>query len=212
MLAANMEITKSNLIGFIKTALEIDWEPEISDDALRILNICGSSTEKMHLLGAAYYIEQTRDKHQGEYNGQPLPIISCVLKHNNINYEGIWFQSPWGGWLSGMGAGPSACALVPQLRFPNLNYHHDFGLFYSQSDGGGNWHFQCAIEIDPEATHKKRKDKDNYRDQIVDYDVVRVYDKVHDCISWFKLIVDRDDEQILKNCPSALEEDDNLPF
>ena len=207
-----MEITKSNLNGLIKTALEIDWEPEISDQALSILNTCDSTTEQLHLLGAAYYIEQTKNKYQGECSGQPLPIISCIVRHKNINYEGICFLSPWGGWLSGMGAGPSSCALVPQLRFPNVNYHHDFGLFYSQSDGGGNWHFQCAIEIDPEVTHKNRKGKDDYRDKIVDYDVIRVYDKDYGYITWFELIIDRDDEEILKNCPDELEGDDNFPF
>ena len=56
-----MKITKSNINGLIKTALGIDWEPDITDDALRILNKCDSSTEQIYLLGAAYYIEQTRD-------------------------------------------------------------------------------------------------------------------------------------------------------
>ena len=68
------------------------------------------------------------------------------------------------------------------------------------------------MEIDPEATHKDRKDKDDYRDQIVDYDVVRVYDKAYNYISWFESIIDRDDEEILKNFPAKLEEDDNFPF
>lgn len=208
-----MKITKSNILSLIKKALEIDWEPEISDDALRILNKCDSTTEQLHLLGAAHYIEQTREKHQGECSGQPLPIVSCVIEHNKITYEGIWFLCPWGGWLSGMGAGPTACAFVPQLKFPNVNYHHDFGLFYGESDGGGApWHFRCAVEIDPEATHGDRREKDKYRDQIVDYDVVRVYDKEHDYVSWFSLIIDRDDEEIIKHCPADVDEDDNAPF
>ena len=207
-----MKISKSNINGLIKTAFEIDWEPDISEDALSILNKCGSTTEILYLLGAAYYIEQTRDKYKGECSGQPLPIISCVIEHNNITYEGIWFLCPWGGWLSGMGAGPTACVLVPQLQFPNVNYHHDFGLFYGESDGGGApWHFKCAIEIDPKATHGERQDKDAYRDQLVDYDVIRVCDDNHDYLSWLKLIVDRDDEEILKLCPPDWEED-GLPF
>lgn len=209
-----MEISKSNIKQLIKTAFKVDWEPDISDDAIRILNKCDSTTEQLYLLGAAYYIEQTRDKYHGECSGQPLPIVGCVITHNNITYEGIWFVCPWGGWLSSMGGGPTACALVPQLQFPNVNYHHDFGLFYGESDGGGApWHFQCAVEIDPEATHEDRRDKDEYRDKIVDYDVVRVCDEVHDFSSWFKLIVDRDDEEILKLCPDDLpDEDDNFPF
>ena len=199
---------RSHINSLIKKALNIDWEPDISADALRIIDKCGPTTEKLYLLGAAYYIEQTRDKHNGECSGQHLPIISCVIKHNNISYEGLWFLSPWGGWLSGMGAGPSACALIPQLKFPNVNYHHDFGLFYGDSDGGGNWNFKCAIEIDPEVTHKDRRDKDDYRDSIVDYDVVRIYDEIHDYLSWFQLIIDMDDEEILKHCPPSEAEDD----
>jgi hypothetical protein len=106
-----------------------------------------------------------------------------------------------------MGAGPSALALVPQLKFPNVNYHHDFGLFYGDSDGGGNWHFECAIEIDPETAHRDRRDKDSYRDHLVDYDVVRVYDEIHDYLSWFKLLINRDDEELLKHCPPELDDD-----
>jgi hypothetical protein len=197
-----MEINKSNINGLIKTALGTDWEPDIDNNAIRILNKCDSTTEQLYLLGAASYIEQTRDKHHGECSGQSIPIIGCVITYNDISYEGLWFVCPWGGWLSGMGAGPTACALIPQLKFPDVNYHHDFGLFYGASDGGGApWHFKCAIEIDPEVTHKNRRDKDEYRDQIVDYDVVRVYGEVHDYLSWFQLIIDRDDEEILKHCP-----------
>ena len=207
-----MEITKLNLNGLVKTGLGTDWEPQISDGAIRVLNKCDSTTEQLHLLGAAYYIEKTRDKYQGECSGQPLPIISCVIKHNEISYEGIWFVCPWGGWLRGLGAGPSACALVPQLQFPNKNCHHDFGLFYGDSDGGGNWVFQCAIEIDPEPTHRNRRDKDEYRDQIVGHDVVRVNGEKYDYVSWFSLIVNRDDEKILKHCPDDGDENDNLPF
>ena len=46
----------------------------------------------------------------------------------------------------------------------------------------------------------------------MDYDVVRVYDEIHDYLSWFNLIVNRDDEEILKDCPDDVDEDDNLPF
>lgn len=202
---------RSHINNLIKKVLGIDWEPDISNDALHIIDKCGSTTEKLYLLGAAYYIERTRDKYNGECSGQPLPIINCVIEHNNISYEGIWFLCPWGGWANNMGGGPSACALVPQLKFPNVNYHHDFGLFYCADDGGSApWHFQCAIEIDPVATHKERKDKDEYRDQIVNYDVVRVCDETHDYLSWFQLIVDRDDE--LEYCPPDGEEDNDLPF
>lgn len=200
---------RSHINNLIKKVLEIDWEPDISDDALRIIDKCGSTTEQLYLLGAAYYIEQTRDKYKGDCSGQPLPIISCAIKHNDISYEGIWFVCPWEGWLSGIGAGPTACALVLQLKFPNVNYHHDFGLFYGESDGGGApWHFKCAIEIDPTATHSDRRDKDAYRDSIVDYDVLRVYDEIHDYLSWFQLIIDRDDGVILKHCPPSEKKDD----
>jgi len=199
---------RQHINNLIKKSLNIVWEPDISDEALHIIDKCDSTTEKLYLLGAAYYIEQTRNKHHGDGSGQHLPIISCVLKYNNISYEGLWFLCPWGGWLSGIGAGPSACAFVPQLKFPNVNYHHDFGLFYSNSDGGENWSLRCAIEIDPEVTHKSRRNKDGYRDSLVDYKVVRIYDETHDYLSWFQVIVNTDDKEILKNCPLSPEEDD----
>lgn len=40
-----MEISKSNIKQLIKTAFKVDWEPDISDDAIRILNKCDSTTE-----------------------------------------------------------------------------------------------------------------------------------------------------------------------
>jgi hypothetical protein len=133
-------------------------------------------------------------------SGQPLPIFGCHIEHNNISYEGIWFVCPWGGWLGGMGGGPTACALVPQLKFQNISYHHDFGLFYGESDGGGEpWHFKCAIEIDPDFTHCDRREKDAYRDSIVDYDVIRICDQEYDYKTWFKAIVDRDDKAIMNH-------------
>lgn len=202
-----MKITKSNILNLIKTAFGFEWTPEISQEAIDILNRCDSTTEQVYFLGAAYYIESMRDKYKGELFGQPLPISSHIVTYNQINYEAIYFQEPWGGWARGYGAGPSSCAFVPQLKFPYINYHHDFGLFYSADNAGGEWGLQCAIEIDPDKTHKDRRDKDEYRDSIVDYEVIRVDDKTHSCTTWFELIMDRDDAMIEKHLSTITNDD-----
>jgi hypothetical protein len=199
---------QSHINNLIKKVLNIEWEPDIDQDALRIIDKCGSDTERLFLIGAAHFIECSRDKYGGELSGTKLPIIGCKISHNNITYEGIWFVCPWGGWSGGIGGGPTACAFVPQLKFPDTSYHHDFGLFYGESDGGGGpWHFKCAIEIDPEYTHKDRRDKDAYRDSIVDYDVIRIYDEVHNALSWFEEIINRDENIITEYLDG--EESDN---
>lgn len=195
--------------SLIKKAFKIDWEPNIDNEALRIIDKCGSTTEKVYLLGAAYFIEHIGKGAGTVWIGDGLPITGCNIEHNGILYEAIWFICPWSGWYlpDGLWCGPSACAFVPQLVFPNINYHHDFGLFYGGSDGGGTpWHFKCAIEIDPETTHRDRRDKDTYRDRIVDYDVIRIYDEIHDYLSWFEVIVRRDEDEILKHAPPEIEE------
>lgn len=187
---------KQNLLDIVEHNFPNQWQPDIDSSAYNVLFSCDSLVEKLYILGAAYYIEHTRDKHQGSICGISLPIRACQVEYFNKNYDGIYFQSPWDGWLGGMGGGPSACAFVPQLKFVKKNYHHDFGLFYSADNAGGDWVFQCAIEIDPDFTHADRRAEDAYRDSLVDYDVIRVYDTIHKETDWFKLIIDRDDKAI----------------
>jgi len=69
-----------------------------------------------------------------------------------------------------------------------------------------------TIEIDPEETHKDRRDKDEYRDNIVDYEVIRVDDKIHSCTTWFGLIMDRDDAMIEEHLNSIQDDDDIQNF
>jgi len=197
---------KQNLLNIVKNRFPNEWEPDLDESAFRILGSCDSLVEKLHILGATYFTEDIRNKHHGECSGCKLQIRGCNVIHEQTTYEGVWFQEPWGGWLAGMGAGPSACAFVPQLKLHNKKWHHDFGLFYGGSNSGAPWYFKCAIEIDPNYTHKDRRDKDAYRDSIVDYQVVRIYDEIHDEISWFKEIIDIDDDKILKHLANLPDE------
>jgi hypothetical protein len=149
-------------------------------------------------VGAAYYIEQIRGKHNGSLQGLQLQITGCEIQYNQRTYEAIWFVCPWDGWFaSTVGGGPSALAFVPQLKFLGHDYHHDFGVFYGESDGGGApWNFKCVIEIDPKHTHEDRRDKDAYRDSVVDYLVVRINDEIYDEKSWFKEIINIDEKEL----------------
>ena len=193
---------RKHIHSLIQKALKVEWEPNIDNEALRIIDKCGSTTEKAFLLGAANFIERVGKAAGTDWIGDGLPITGCEIEYNCIFYEGIWFVCPWSGWYlpDGLWCGPTACAFVPQLRFPNVKYHHDFGLFYGESDSGeGPWHFKCSIEIDPEVTHRDRRDKDAYRDSIVNYEVVRINDEIHDYLNWFEVIIRRDEDEVLKH-------------
>ena len=60
---------KPHINSLIKKALNIDWEPDISADALRIIDKCGSITEKLYLLGAAYYMNKQETNIMGNVAG-----------------------------------------------------------------------------------------------------------------------------------------------
>lgn len=186
-----------HLVNLIKDVLEIDWEPEISPRALQILNRCDSKTEKLYIIGAAYYVEQARNRFMSWPDDTKLIISTCFIEYNSIEYEGIWFNEPWFAWYELSQGGPSACAFVPQLKFKNINYHHDFGLFYNSDNGGAeSWNLNYVIEIDPDHTHNNRKDKDAYRDSIVDYEVVRICEDVPNYLTWFKEIIRKDGDKL----------------
>jgi len=193
-----MKYSKKNFFNITKSVFQNNWTPDIDDYAFSILNKCDSLTEKLYIVGAAYYIEQIRGKHNGSLQGLQLQITGCEIQYNQKTYEAIWFVCPWDGWFaSAVGGGPSALAFVPQLKFLGHDYHHDFGVFYGESDGGGApWNFKCAIEIDPKHTHEDRRDKDAYRDSVVDYLVVRINDEIYDEKSWFKEIINIDEKEL----------------
>lgn len=192
-----MTYSKQNFFDITKSLFQNNWVPEIDDYAFSILNKCDSLTEKLYIVGAAYYIEQIRENHNGTMQGQQLQITGCEIEYNQETYEAIWFVSPWDGWFaSWIHGGPSALAFVPQLPFHDDNFHHDFGVFYSSDNAGGDWHFKCALEIDPKHTHADRRDKDAYRDSVVDYPVVRINDEIHDEKSWFKEIIKLDEKEL----------------
>jgi hypothetical protein len=45
-----------HLYNLIKETFTVDWKPDVNSDALRIIDNCGSTTERLYLLGAAYYM------------------------------------------------------------------------------------------------------------------------------------------------------------
>lgn len=192
-----MTYSKQNFFDITKSVFQDNWTPDIDDYAFSILNKCDSLTEKLYIVGAAYFIEQIRENFNGSMQGQQVQITGCEIQYNQRTYEAIWFMCPWDGWFaSSIHGGPSALAFVPQLKFPNHDYHHDFGVFYSSDNNGADWGFKCAVEIDPKHTHEDRRDKDAYRDSVVGYLVVRINDEIHDEKSWFKEIINIDEKEL----------------
>jgi hypothetical protein len=193
-----------HLVSLIKSVLCVDWEPNITPGAMEVINLCDSTTEKLYFIGAAYSVEKVRNKQLNNSDDSKMLITDCTIEYEQVKYRGIWFSDPWFGWYEHASWGPSACAFVPQLKFRDHNYHHDFGLFYNCDNGGcGKWNLAHVIEIDPDFTHTDRKEIDAYRDSIVDYDVVRICENIPSYLTWFTEIIKRDEDEFIK----AMEKD-----
>lgn len=170
--------------------LDVYWIPEITEEALKVLDICHSKLEIMFLLGVAYFIEDVAKEGMGPYF--QVPMVGTKIDYKSKAYPGIHFLEPWHGWG---GCGPSALAFVPQLEFSNA-LHHDFGVFTANNNSGGPpWFFKCAVEVDGFGAHKDSRGKDKYRDNLVDYKVYRLFEEHDNPLNWFNYIV-RDDNKM----------------
>jgi hypothetical protein len=83
-------------------------------------------------------------------------------------------------------------AIVPQGEFVGYpNKHHDFLIFSSstRSPKQDEWHVKCAIEVDYSATHIFYKYKDDARDRLVKYPVLRFSDgHTSEYLTWIQKV------------------------
>lgn len=177
-------INKKQINYILREIVNTTWSPYpllIPQDQLvaeyrfhSVLSRCESKLEVATILGLCAYIDLTCR------NGGATESLTSFtfLQHEGAIYEAIWIVEPFIGFNA-----PSGIAIVPQFPFAD-NYHHDFGIFHSSDNGGNSWHFAYAIEVDGVATHRKRRDKDDYRDNLVDYPVIRLYEETIDLFLW----------------------------
>ncbi|GEM_PF-1379292 len=178
------QINKKQVDYILREIVDTTWRPYpllIPSDQVEaeyrfhnVLNQCGSKLEIAAILGLCAYIDLTC-RHEGATN---CLTSFTFLQYNNTIHDAIWIVEPFVGFH-----GPSAIGIVPQLPFAE-GYHHDFGIFHSHDNGGSNWNLAYAIEVDGVATHRKRRDKDSYRDSLVDYPVIRLYEETIDLFLW----------------------------
>lgn len=177
--------------------LEVDWTPSLTQDAIRVLDKCDSLLEAMYLFGAIYFLECIC-KRAGYMSVGDWPGNTRTVVHRGKYLEGIAFQEMWPLWIDEIGddCGPQSILFVPQIEFGD-NYHHDFGIFYGdkycQTD---KWQLRYAVEIDGYVIHKKRREIDKYRDSLVDYQVVRLLEEIHNPLKWFRSIMESDSEYL----------------
>jgi hypothetical protein len=170
--------------------LDVRWRPDMDDAALAVLDLCQSKLEIMYLLGAAYFIQ-----HNGWWS-KNLPLRRATVTYHDAPYSGIWFVEPWWGWVQDveLWPGPSAMLFVPQLAYGDLRtgekaIHHDFGVFYGDDQEPPHWTLQFALEIDGYGPHKDRRPQDAYRDNLLPYPVVRLYEEADSPLTWFERII-----------------------
>jgi hypothetical protein len=194
-LAIKMNIDK---IKYICTKmLEVDWCPKLDRKSMKILDKCDSLLEVMYLFGAVYFLESICQREGnvavGEYSIETGSVI-----HRGKELEGIFFHGVWPLWISEVGTdcGPQSILFVPQVRF-GPDFHHDYGIFYGDKYGSTDkWVFKYGVEVDGYVIHKKRRDKDKYRDTIVDYPVIRLLEETQNPLKWFRLVMESDDDHL----------------
>ena len=158
----------TNLKYICNELLEVEWEPIIATNDLRILDKCGSKLECMFLLGAFHFLEEVCRKSNSMAIGE-YAINKSEAIYNDSSVEGFCFYGVWPLWFEILGedVGPQSVLFVPQLPFAN-DYHHDFGIFYGDKNcAPEKWSLRYAVEIDGYKVHKDRRGKDKYRDSLV---------------------------------------------
>jgi hypothetical protein len=178
--------------------LEIDWQPKLSTAAMRILGECHTQLESMFLFGAIYFLDSICQK-ANRLSIAEYPIGTCNAIHRGKEIEGIFIASAWPLWYSELGedCGPQSILFVPQIEF-GPNYHHDFGIFYGDENGTKeSWKLRYGIEIDGYIVHRHRRGTDKYRDNIINYPVIRLLEEIHNPLKWFRLIMEKDADYFL---------------
>jgi ssDNA-binding Zn-finger/Zn-ribbon topoisomerase 1 len=177
-------IKKKDAIDYACETLGIEWRPNISDSAKKVLEKCQSRDEKEYLIGAAYYL----DNHEEGCATEQMEIDSSTIPYTTKNYHAIIFIDPYKYY--GGGSVPSAIAFIPQFEFGNT-LHHDFGIFFSNYRFGSNenWYMGLAIEVDVHPSHYYYNSQDKYRDSVSPYTVLRLDPFIDKPLSWFAKVI-----------------------
>ena len=175
--------------------LEIDWAPMLDRESMSVFDKCDSLLEVMYMFGAIHFLEticqRANNMAVGEYE-----IATAKMTYEENEYKGIFFHGVWPLWIDEIGedCGPQSILFVPQLKF-GPGYHQDFGIFYGDKYGSSeSWVLQYGVEIDGYAIHKKRREKDKYRDSLVKYPVIRLLEEIHNPLKWFRLVMESDSD------------------
>jgi hypothetical protein len=188
-------MNQTNLSYICSDLLEIDWKPRINDNALQILDKCDSKLETMFLVGALYFLDRACIK--AGMQGLEIYLRSSSVSYNNETIQGICIWETWPLWIEEIGedVGPQSIMFVPQLKFGS-DYHQDFGIFYGANHCNPNdWRLMYGAEVDGYKVHKKRRKIDQYRDSLVNYSVIRLLEEVHNPLTWFKMVMEKDSDR-----------------
>lgn len=175
--------------------LEVDWSPKLSQRSMKIFDKCDSLLEVMYLFGAIHFLESICNRVGNMAVGE-YAITTGTVIHRGNELDGICFQGVWPLWIDEIGedCGPQSILFVPQVEF-GPKFHHDFGIFYGDKYGSTEkWVLKYGVEVDGYVIHKKRREKDKYRDSIVKYPVIRVLEEIHNPLKWFRLVMESDDD------------------
>lgn len=155
------------------------WSADFSSIS-DVTQLCQSDDEKKYLFGAAYYLcDGNRNPDMNSF----IDITTIKLEYKGNIYLAAQFSEVFEYWH---GPSPTSMAFVPQLAFGH-SLHHDFGIFFSneQYPITGQWEFGMALEVDEHPYHNCYAARDEFRDSIVDYLVLRVRSKTDPWSSWF---------------------------
>lgn len=169
------QLTENDIKYICRHMMGVDWEPVYGRDVLRVLDQCQSKLEVMYFLGIAYYLSKN--------NGNPDYPSLWVREHEDM--RGVQFDEPFAGGRYGNGF--SSLLVVPQYQSPRKPIHHDFGFFTSNDNGGGDWAFYAAVEIEGYGAHKDRRKQDDARYDGLPYRVIRIFEETSNPLDWYSI-------------------------
>lgn len=169
------QITDDDIRYICQHMMGVNWLPSYDRDVLRILGQCQSKLEIMYFLGIPYYLSRNL--------GSPEYPHLWVTEHEGV--KGIFVEEPFAGGRWGNGF--SALLVIPQYQSPNKLIHHDFGLFISGDNGGGNWDLYAAVEIEGYGVHRDRRKQDDSRYKGLPYKVIRVFEETTNPLDWYQI-------------------------
>ena len=162
---------------------------DMKAEIFKILKKCDSYLELQAFVGACYYI-------QGRNFERPCTVHYFPVRYSDIGEAIVVMNSET--WMES-GFGYYSLMIVPQfVSVKNHNYvqgrtielTHDFALFVPRTITQPRERHQilCAVEVDGEAVHSPRRDKDALRDRNIGYPVLRLREESEDMREWFRYL------------------------